>query len=209
MAHADLAVLGGVGILALACLVVCGLYVYWSSETYRARQVLLRQSNRQVIVVGGTAGKQNAGMTTPVKKNEALSGVQATMGTQLSHRCKSSLYRAMFSNAQNDSIVFLIADSRDDARRRASGALAAIHGMPAERVWLSNLASFRELVDIGVSEDEDLRIFELSWKDANVSAWIEHPLFLTDDPSLLGKWAELYADLARMLAVTAIDKARH
>jgi hypothetical protein len=204
MAHADLAVLGGVGILALACLVVCGLYVYWSSETYRARQVRLRQAGRQIIVIGQPPGKRNAG-----KKNEALSGVQATMGTQLSQRCKTSLYRAMFSSATSDSTVFLFADSRDDARRRASGALAAIHGMEPERVWLSNLASFRELVDIGVSDDEDLRIFELAWKDADVSAWVEHPLFLTDDPGLLGKWAELYADLARVMAVTAIDKARH
>jgi hypothetical protein len=38
--------------------------------------------------------------------------------------------------------------------------------------------------------------------------WAEHPLFLTDDPSLLGKWAELYGDLARELATTAIERAR-
>jgi hypothetical protein len=48
----------------------------------------------------------------------------------------------------------------------------------------------------------------MAWKGADVSAWAEHPLFLTDDPSLIGKWAELYADLARELAVSAIDRAR-
>lgn len=206
MAHADLAVLGGVGMLALACLVVCGLYLYWSSEGYRARQrKSVKQTGRRQL-----SGKQTCGVSqTAGKNNEVLLGVHATMGTQLSHRCKTSLYRAVFSSAHNESIVFLIADSRDNARHRASGALAAIHGIPADKVWLSNLASFKELVDIGVSEDEELRIFELAWKDANVSAWVEHPLFLTDDPGLLGKWAELYADLARVLAVTAIDKARH
>ncbi|WP_257792712.1 hypothetical protein [Burkholderia sp. PAMC 26561] len=41
-----------------------------------------------------------------------------------------------------------------------------------------------------------------------VSVWAEHPLFLTDDSSLLGKWAELYADLASATAVEAIRRAR-
>ncbi|WP_323046283.1 hypothetical protein [Paraburkholderia sp.] len=131
------------------------------------------------------------------------------MGTQLSARCKTSLYRAVFSSAHEASIVFLFADDRDDARQRAASALAAIHKVPAENMQLSELASFRELVDRGVSEDEDLRIFEMAWKDADVSVWAEHPLFLTDDPGLLGKWAELYADLARELAVSAIERARN
>ena len=34
----DLAVLADVGILALAYLVVCGVYVYWSSDSYRDRK---------------------------------------------------------------------------------------------------------------------------------------------------------------------------
>ena len=194
MAQADLAILGGVGILALACLVVCGIYLYWSSDRYRDRQQRLETQNS-----GTQAAEQN---------DEQFSETGATMGTQLSHRCKSSLYRAVFSNAHDESIVFLLAGSRDDARKRATGALAAIHGIAAHDVSLCNLASFRELVDVGVSEDEELRIFEMAWKGANVSAWAEHPLFLTDDPGLIGKWAELYADLARELAVSAIDRAR-
>lgn len=131
------------------------------------------------------------------------------MGTQLGARCKTSLYRAVFSNAHEASIVFLFADDRDDARQRAAGALAVIHKIPAENMQIKELASFRELVDRGVSEDEDLRIFEIAWKDADVSAWAEHPLFLTDDPGLLGKWAEWYADLAREQAVNAIERARN
>ncbi|MFM0171349.1 hypothetical protein [Paraburkholderia sediminicola] len=194
MAHADLAILGGVGILALACLLVCGIYLYWSSDRYRDRQQRL-----ETQISGVQAAEQN---------DEQFSEPGATMGTQLSHRCKTSLYRAVFNNAHDDSIVFLLAGSRDDARKRATGALAAIHGIAAPAVALSNLASFCELVDVGVSEDEELRIFEMAWKGADVSAWAEHPLFLTDDPSLIGKWAELYADLARELAVSAIDRAR-
>jgi hypothetical protein len=194
MAHADLAILGGVGILALACLLVCGIYLYWSSDRYRDRQQRL-----EAQISGAQAAEQN---------DEQFSEPGATMGTQLSHRCKTSLYRAVFNNSHDDSIVFLLASSRDDARKRATGALAAIHGMTAHAVTLSNLASFCELVDVGVSDDEELRIFEMAWKGADVSAWAEHPLFLTDDPSLIGKWAELYADLARELAVSAIDRAR-
>ncbi|MFM0738702.1 hypothetical protein PQQ51_15790 [Paraburkholderia xenovorans] len=194
MMHADLAVLGGVGILALACLVVCGIHVYWSSDSYRDRQRRPGTHKSDAQITG--------------KNDELSSEAEVTMGTQLGDRCKTSLYRAVFSHAHNESTVFLIAGSRDDARQRASNALAAIHNIAPHTVQLANLASFRELVDIGVSEDEDMRIFEMAWKGADVSAWAEHPLFLTDDPGLLGKWAELYADLARELAVSAIDRAR-
>lgn len=194
MAHDDLAVLVGVGMLALACLVVCGLHVYRSSDSYRHRK-------RPFEV--------HSGATQAIGKNkEQSSDEEAIMGTQLSHRCKTSLYRAVFGPPHDERIVFLIAGSRDDARKRAIIALAAIHGVATQEVSVGKLASARELVDIGVSEDEDLRIFEMAWKGADVSAWAEHPLFLTDDSTLLGKWAELYADLARDLATSAIDRAR-
>jgi hypothetical protein len=194
MADQELLVLGGVGILALACLVVCGVYVYLNSEKYRNRQ------RRSELLASDTRDIR--------EEDESFSGGDTTMGTQLSYRCKTSLYRAVFGNTHDESTVFLIAASRDEARKRATEALAVIHGMAVKDVSLRNLASFRELTDIGVSEDEDLRIFELAWKGADVSAWAEHPMFLTDDPSLLGKWAELYADLARELATSAIDRAR-
>ncbi|KAA1002438.1 hypothetical protein FVF58_38280 [Paraburkholderia panacisoli] len=194
MAYADLAVLWGVGILALACLVVCGVYLYWSSEKYRRRKKRF--------------DKQMSGIRATGKNRTSLSLTGADMGTQLSHRCKTSLYRAVFDNTHHESIVFLLAASRDDARERAVGALAAIHGIAAQNVRLSNLASFQEMIDIGISEDRDLRVFELAWKGQSVSAWVGHPLFLTDDCTLLGKWAELYADLARELALSMIDRAR-
>ncbi len=91
-----------------------------------------------------------------------------------------------------------MAGSPEDAQKRATDALAAIHCIVApDEGYLYNLASFRELIDDGVSEDGELRIFEIAWGGPNISAWAEHPLFLTDAPTLLGKWAELYADLAR------------
>jgi hypothetical protein len=221
MAYADLAVLVGVGILALACLTVCGVYLYWNSDAYRSRQRRLRLEAQilRPLPAGLPAAprkhkserrSEHRSATRAIPQNDdEFSGATATMGTQLSQRCKTSLFRAVFNAPHGESIVFLIADSRDDARTRATGALAAIYGLAAQNVALSNLAAFRELVDIGISEDEDMRIFEMAWKGTDVSTWVQHPLFLTDEPSLLGKWAELYADLARELATSAIEKARH
>jgi hypothetical protein len=129
------------------------------------------------------------------------------MGTQLSNRCKTALYRVTYG-APEQSVVYLMDGSRDAGFTRATIVLSALDGIATEDVCLYNLASFRELVDIGVSDDEDLRVFETGWQGPNVIAWAEHPLFLTDDPSLLGKWAELYADLAQEKANQPISRAR-
>jgi hypothetical protein len=194
MVRTDLTVLAGVGILALACLVACGFYVYWCSDSFRNR-------------------KQRSQWPTTVRRaiqrdNHASSEVDEAIGTQLSQRCKTSLYRLMFGHSHDECIVFLMAASRAAAQKEATDALAAIHCISPDDVCVYNLASFRELIDSGVSEDEDLRLFEVAWEGSNVSAWAEHPLFLTDDSTLLGKWAELYADLARELATSAINRAR-
>jgi hypothetical protein len=45
------------------------------------------------------------------------------MSTQLSHHCKTSLYRVMFGNTHGESIVFLMAGSRGTAQKRATDAL--------------------------------------------------------------------------------------
>jgi hypothetical protein len=196
MVRTDLAVLVGVAILALVSLLACGFYVHRCSDRYRNR-------NR----------KRRSG--APIKVRPAIQRIdelrakaEATMGTQLSHRCKTSLYRVISGHGRDESIVFLMADSRIAAQKEAIAALAAIHCIAPHDVSLHGLASFRDLIDGGVSEDEDLRIFEVAWEGASVTVWAEHPLFLTDDPSLLGKWAELYGDLARELATTAIERAR-
>jgi hypothetical protein len=194
MVRTDLTVLAGVGILALACLVACGLHVYWSSESYRKR----KQRYRTPMPTGWAVRRAK----------ETLLAIEESAGTQLSQRCKTSLYRMMFGEAHAENVVFLMATSREEARKEAADALAAIQCVTPEHVSVHHVTSFRELVETGVSEDEDLRLFELAWEGANVSAWADHPLFLTDDHSLLGKWAELYADLARELATSAINRAR-
>jgi hypothetical protein len=121
------------------------------------------------------------------------------MSTQLSNRCRTSLYRVIFGkpNSNEERIVFLMAGSREAASKRATSVLAALFDIEPLEVYLYNLASFVDLIDSGVS-----------WKGPMVSVWAEHPLFLTDDSSLLGKWAGLYADLASATAVEAIRRAR-
>lgn len=58
-----------------------------------------------------------------------------------------------------------------------------------------------------MSEDEDMRVFETGWKGNAVVNWAERPLFLTADPTLVSKWAELQAELAAQRAREAIDRA--
>ena len=132
------------------------------------------------------------------------------MNTQLSDRCRTSLYRVIFGkpDSSDERVVFLMAGRRDAAYRRAMAVLVVLYDIDPLEVHLYNLASFTDLINSGVSDDEDMRVFEIDWKGPNVSVWAEHPLFLTDDTSLLGKWAELVADIARVKAIEAIKRAR-
>jgi hypothetical protein len=86
--------------------------------------------------------------------------------------------------------------------------MAVMYSVSPDDVSLYNLHSFDELVGFGVSEDEDLRVFETGWSGTQVTGWATEPLFLTNDVSLLGKWAERYGDLANQEARTAIRRAK-
>jgi hypothetical protein len=132
------------------------------------------------------------------------------MNTQLSNRCRTSLYRVIFGKpgSSDARLVFLMAGSWDAASRRATAVLAALYDIDPLEVHLYNQASLADLINSGVSDDEDMRVVEIGWKGPNISAWAEQPLFLTDDTSLLGKWAELFADIARTRALEAIKRAR-
>jgi hypothetical protein len=120
------------------------------------------------------------------------------------------LYRVIFGkpDSSDERVVLLMAGSRDAASRRATAVLATLFDIDPPDVHFSNLASFADLINSGVIDDEDMRVFEIGWKGVEVSAWAEHPLFLTDDTSLLGKWAELYTDIAQTKALEVIKRAR-
>jgi len=89
--------------------------------------------------------------------------------------------------------------------RKCPGVCTRIH--PRRRAAeLRNLYSYRDLVDNGISEDEELRVFEIGSRGDIVTAWAAKPLFLTTDPTLVGKWAELQAELAALAAQEAIRR---
>jgi hypothetical protein len=92
------------------------------------------------------------------------------MNTQLSNRCRTSLHRVIFGkpDSSDERVVFLMAGSRDAASKRATAVLAALFDIDPPEVYLYNLASFADPIDSGVSDDEDIRVFEIGWKGPNV-----------------------------------------
>ncbi|CAE6909829.1 hypothetical protein R69927_05932 [Paraburkholderia domus] len=133
--------------------------------------------------------------------------------TQLSDDCHTSLFRILWDSGEgsDDSDVlvaaFALESTRESARRFFGAALALIAGRPAGELDLSRLDSYRDLVNNGISDDEDLRVFETAWRGVTVTGWVGRPLFLTTDPTLVGKWAQLQADLAVQAAHDAIGRA--
>jgi hypothetical protein len=129
------------------------------------------------------------------------------MNTQLSEQCKSRLFRVTFETPL-EGVAFVMADSREAAWRMGKTVMAVLHGVGIQEVALRDIRSFREMVRLGVSDDEDLRIFELASSDGQVEQWAHAPYFFTDDASLLGKWVEFCADLAANVVRTVIRRAR-
>ena len=130
--------------------------------------------------------------------------------TQLSDDCHTSLYRILWDSGEgSDGIVaaFALESTRESARRFFGAALALIAGKPAGELDLFRLDSYRDLVNNGIGDDEELRVFETAWRGVTVTGWVERPLFLTTDPTLVGKWAQLQADLAAKVAQEAIGRA--
>jgi hypothetical protein len=126
---------------------------------------------------------------------------------QLSDECKTRLFRLALRTPAGD-VAFVMADSREAAWRMGKTILAVLQSQPLYDIELDSVHAYDDLVQQGVSEDEDLRVFELARAQAKVTAWVHTPYFLTNDASLLGKWAELCAELAASVARSAIDRAK-
>ncbi len=130
----------------------------------------------------------------------------------LSERCKSTLFRLICESPLPETVIFIQAGARGAAVRKAVQVLATLRQVPTTEVAVHNVASHAELVAQGSADDEDLRIFETSWRteapSGEGSGWIRDPLFLSNDESLLASWAELMAELAYQQAERAMKKAR-
>jgi hypothetical protein len=129
----------------------------------------------------------------------------------LSADCRSRLYRIVWETIGGESVhVFVLAGSRAEAKDLLRKAIILIGREPDDEPSLFNLNSFDDLVNEGMSEDEDLRVFESGWsrEDGEMRPnWVMRPLFLLHDPTLLGKWVELQADLAAQCTRDVIGRA--
>lgn len=56
--------------------------------------------------------------------------------------------------------------------------------------------SYEDCCRVGVSEDPELRLFELGWNHGTVTTWVHQPIFLLPRPSPLTlKWASVMRTL--------------
>jgi len=131
------------------------------------------------------------------------------MTTELSDECKSRLFRVTLESPV-EGFAFVMADSREAAWRMARTVIAVLHSVGVQNVALKDVHSFSELVDMGVSDDHDMRVFEIAQPDATAAEleWASAPYFLTNDSTLLGKWAELRGELAADIARSIIRRAK-
>ncbi|WP_244817756.1 hypothetical protein [Caballeronia sp. Lep1P3] len=129
------------------------------------------------------------------------------MTIRLSDACRSRLFRVTLT-APVQGVAFLMADSREAAWRMSKTAIAVLNSIVIYDVALTDVHSFSELVTQGADDDEDMRVFETGRGSAGDIQWADAPYFLTNDSSLLGKWAELRAELAANMARSVIKRAK-
>lgn len=90
--------------------------------------------------------------------------------------------------------AFVEAFSHQCACKKIAATIAALEHRQtievADRIY--NCCSAQELIDEGLSEDLDLRLFETGWSGGKATHFVSEPLFLLERPSdLIRIWAEL------------------
>jgi hypothetical protein len=88
--------------------------------------------------------------------------------SQLSQHCRKLLYRMMWQTPDGIVDAFALSATRKEARPFFYAAISLVSGIHQDELELFNLESFDDLVNAGVSDDEDLRIFETKWNGAHV-----------------------------------------
>jgi hypothetical protein len=126
--------------------------------------------------------------------------------SELSQQCRELLYRMMWQTPEGVVDAFALCAAREEARRLFYSVISLLSGIHEDELELFNLESFDDLVNAGVSSDEEVRIFETQWNGARVIGWTTMPLFLTPDPTLIARWANLRADLAAAQANSVISR---
>jgi hypothetical protein len=125
----------------------------------------------------------------------------------LSERVRDQLYRIALLRPHGPIHAFVFARSGAWATRTVREAVSALYDIPGHVSAMQDLRSFDDLVAQGTSADEDSRIFEVAWRGTTVTAWVERPLFLTEDPTLAVEWVHLQMHLADEKAYAAMRRA--
>jgi hypothetical protein len=106
------------------------------------------------------------------------------------------LYRAHICSAYGygtERTAYVEAASHRDATRKIANAVAALEcRLPdavEERIY--NCTSARELIEEGLSEDIELRLFDTGWCGGEAISFVQEPLFLAGAPDLIRKWAQI------------------
>jgi hypothetical protein len=110
----------------------------------------------------------------------------------------SRLYRAFVSSRdyrEPERTAFVEAYSHNAAAKKIADVVAALEfGSTPEQVQerIYNCSSGQELIDEGLSEDLELRLFETGWTGGKATHFVEEPLFLLDAPAtLIRVWARI------------------
>jgi hypothetical protein len=93
--------------------------------------------------------------------------------------------------------AFVEATSHTAAGRKIVNVVAALEmRLPdsvADRIY--NCCSGAELIETGLSDDIEQRLFETGWSGNRAVCFVEHPLFLIAEPApLIRKWASVMAE---------------
>lgn len=119
----------------------------------------------------------------------------------LSEYCRTTLYRATWLQHTGAVSIYAHGKDRDSVRRQLTTVLHWLSPKPLSSGTLLDLLSYHELIERGVSEATDLRIFEMALRDGEVAQWVDHPLFLSTDPTLISLWMMLLIQRATSAAL--------
>jgi hypothetical protein len=105
------------------------------------------------------------------------------------------LYRAHIAadSYGTERTAFVEALSHHGAIRKIANAVAALEQRLPQTVQdrIYNCWSAAELIEDGMSEDVELRLFETGWSGDRAVSFVEEPLFLVASPALIRKWATI------------------
>jgi hypothetical protein len=119
---------------------------------------------------------------------------------KISAYCRETLHRAIWKSPNGFVAVYVHADDCEIARKRLAAALGCLGLDQAGTIDLGEVHSYAELLRIGTSECEPLRIFEAGSAGDAVVAWVERPLFLSIDQTLIAQWVMLLMHRVRLAA---------